>query len=118
MAGREIRESVTVAGRAERARLAGAFVGGVLGPGHPGWDDAALLVSELSGNGVRHSRSIYPGSSAQRTASRCRGRASSSDSRPRARGSACLRGIAVAVMGSWLLRPTASSLSGLICAGS
>ena len=33
MAGLEIRESVTVAGRAERARVARAFVGGMLGPG-------------------------------------------------------------------------------------
>ena len=57
MAGREIRESVTVAGRAERAQVARAFVGGVLGPGHPCGDDAALLVSELFGNSVRHSRS-------------------------------------------------------------
>jgi hypothetical protein len=44
MAGPEIRESVTVA-RAERARVARAFVGGVLGPRHPCGDDAALLVS-------------------------------------------------------------------------
>jgi serine/threonine-protein kinase RsbW len=29
----------------------------VLGPGHPCGDDAALLVSELFGNSVRHSRS-------------------------------------------------------------
>jgi len=57
MAGREIRESVTVAGRAERARVARAFIGGVLGPGHPCGADAALLVSELFGNSVRHSRS-------------------------------------------------------------
>ena len=57
MAGREIRESVTVAGRAERARVARAFVGGLLGPGRPCGDDAALLVSELFGNSVRHSRS-------------------------------------------------------------
>ena len=57
MAGLEIRESVTVAGRAERARVARAFVGGVLGPGHPCGDDAALLVSELFGNSVRHSQS-------------------------------------------------------------
>ncbi len=55
MAGLEIRESVTVAGRAERARVARAFVGGVLGPGHPCGDDAALLVSELFGNSVRYS---------------------------------------------------------------
>ena len=57
MPGLEIRESVTVAGRAERARVARAFVGGVLGPGHPCGDDAVLLVSELFGNSVRHSRS-------------------------------------------------------------
>ena len=57
MAGLEIRESVTVAGRAERARVARMFVGGVLGPGHPHGDDAALLVSELSGKSVRHGRS-------------------------------------------------------------
>jgi len=57
MAGPQIRESVTVAGRAERARVARAFVGGVLGSGHPCGDDAALLVSELFGNSVRHSRS-------------------------------------------------------------
>ena len=52
MAGPQIRESVTVAGRAERARVARAFIGGVLGPGHPCGDDAALLVSELFGNSV------------------------------------------------------------------
>ena len=52
---------MTVAGRAERARVARAFVGGVLGPGHPCGDDAALLVSELSGNSVRPSRSRAAG---------------------------------------------------------
>ena len=57
MAGREIRESVTVAGRAERARVARTFAVGVLGPGHPCGDDAALLVSELFGNSILHSRS-------------------------------------------------------------
>ena len=57
MAGPQIRESVTVAGRAERARVARAFVGGVLGPGHPCGDDAALLVSELFGDSVRRSQS-------------------------------------------------------------
>jgi anti-sigma regulatory factor (Ser/Thr protein kinase) len=46
-----------VAGREERARVARAFAAGVLGPGHPCGDDAALLVSELFGNSVRHSRS-------------------------------------------------------------
>jgi anti-sigma regulatory factor (Ser/Thr protein kinase) len=57
MAGPQIRESATVAGRAERARVARAFAVGVLGPWHPRGDDAALLVSELFGNSVRHSRS-------------------------------------------------------------
>ena len=38
-----VRKSVTLAGRAERARVARAFVGGVLGPGHPCGDDATLL---------------------------------------------------------------------------
>jgi anti-sigma regulatory factor (Ser/Thr protein kinase) len=55
-----VRESVTLAGRAERARLARAFVAGVLGPGRPCVDDAVLLVSELFGNSVRHSASGAP----------------------------------------------------------
>jgi hypothetical protein len=37
-----VRESVSVAGRTERARVVRAFVGAVLGPGHPGGDDAVL----------------------------------------------------------------------------
>jgi anti-sigma regulatory factor (Ser/Thr protein kinase) len=57
MAGLAVRESVTLAGRAERARVARGFVGGVLGAGHPCWDVAVLLVSELFGNSVRHSAS-------------------------------------------------------------
>jgi serine/threonine-protein kinase RsbW len=57
MAGAAVRETVTLAGRAERARVARAFVGGMLGPGHPCRDDAELLVSELFGNSVRYSRS-------------------------------------------------------------
>jgi anti-sigma regulatory factor (Ser/Thr protein kinase) len=61
MAGRTVRESVTLAGRAERARVARAFVGGVLGPGHPCGDVAALLVGELSSNSLRHSGSGAPG---------------------------------------------------------
>ena len=61
MARAAVRESVTVAGRAERARVARAFMAGVLGPGHPCGDDAALLVSELFGNSVRHSGSGAPG---------------------------------------------------------
>lgn len=46
---------------AERARVACAFVGGVLSPGHLRGDDAELLVSELFGNSVRYSRSSGPG---------------------------------------------------------
>jgi anti-sigma regulatory factor (Ser/Thr protein kinase) len=57
MARAAVRESVTVAGLAERARVVRTFVGGVLGPGHPCGDDAGLLVSELFGNSLRYSRS-------------------------------------------------------------
>jgi anti-sigma regulatory factor (Ser/Thr protein kinase) len=61
MAGRTVRETVTLAGRAERARLARAFVEGVLGPGHPCGDVATLLVDELFVNSIRHSGSGAPG---------------------------------------------------------
>jgi anti-sigma regulatory factor (Ser/Thr protein kinase) len=61
MAGRAVRETVTLAGRAERARLARAFVEGVLDPGHPCGDVAALLVDELFVNSIRHSGSGAPG---------------------------------------------------------
>jgi anti-sigma regulatory factor (Ser/Thr protein kinase) len=61
MTGLAVRESVTVAGRAERAHVARAFTVAVLGLGHPCGEDAALLVSELFGNSVRHSRSGAPG---------------------------------------------------------
>ena len=60
MAGAAVRETVTLAGRAERARAARAFVSEVLGPGHPCGDDAELLVSEIFGNSVRHSGSGAP----------------------------------------------------------
>jgi len=46
MTGLAVRESVTLAGRAERARVASTFVGAVLGPGHPCGDIAVLLVSD------------------------------------------------------------------------
>jgi hypothetical protein len=59
--GVAVRETMTLAGRAERVRLARAFVGGALGPGHPCGDDAVLMVSELFGNSVRHSGSGAPG---------------------------------------------------------
>ena len=61
MAGSAFRETVTLAGRAERARVARVFVAGVLGPGHPCGADAELLVSELFGNNIRHSGSSDPG---------------------------------------------------------
>ena len=48
MTGVAVRETVTLAGRAERARAARAFVGAVLGPGHPCGDDAELLVSDAA----------------------------------------------------------------------
>jgi anti-sigma regulatory factor (Ser/Thr protein kinase) len=57
MARVAVRESVTLAGRAERAWVARAFVSEVLGHGHPCGEDAALLVSEVFGNSVRHSGS-------------------------------------------------------------
>jgi anti-sigma regulatory factor (Ser/Thr protein kinase) len=60
MAEAAVRESVTLAGRAERARLARRFVGAVLGSGHPCEDVAVLLVSELFSNSVRHSGSGAP----------------------------------------------------------
>ena len=53
---RAVRESVTMAGRAERARVARVFTAGVLDPGQPCGDDAALLVSCFS-NSIRHSGS-------------------------------------------------------------
>jgi anti-sigma regulatory factor (Ser/Thr protein kinase) len=61
MAGAAVRESVTLAGRAERARAARAFVSEVLGSGHPCRDVAILLVSEVFSNSIRHSRSGDPG---------------------------------------------------------
>jgi len=61
MARAAVRETVTLAGRAERARAARAFVSEVLGPGHPRRDDAVLLVSEVFGNSIRHSGSGAPG---------------------------------------------------------
>jgi hypothetical protein len=48
MGAAAVRESVTLAGRAERARAARAFVSEVLGHGHPCGEDAALLVSEIA----------------------------------------------------------------------
>ena len=59
--GATIWETVTLAGSAERTRVARAFVAAVLDPGYPWADDAVLLVSEIFGNSVRHSRSGAPG---------------------------------------------------------
>jgi anti-sigma regulatory factor (Ser/Thr protein kinase) len=61
MARVAVRESVTLAGRAERARAARTFVSEVLGPGHPCGDVAILLVSEIFSNSVRHSGSAAAG---------------------------------------------------------
>jgi anti-sigma regulatory factor (Ser/Thr protein kinase) len=61
MAGLAVWETATFAERAERARVARAFVTGVLGPGHPCGADAELLVSELFRNSIRHSGSSGPG---------------------------------------------------------
>jgi anti-sigma regulatory factor (Ser/Thr protein kinase) len=58
---RVVRETVTLAGRAERARVARAFIVGLLGPGHPCGDAAALLVGELFVNSIRHGGSGAPG---------------------------------------------------------
>jgi anti-sigma regulatory factor (Ser/Thr protein kinase) len=56
-----VRETMTLAGRADRAWVARAFVDGVLGPGHPRGDIATLLVDELFANSIRHSGSGAPG---------------------------------------------------------
>jgi anti-sigma regulatory factor (Ser/Thr protein kinase) len=56
-----VREAMTLAGRAERARVARAFVDGVLGTGHPCGDVATLLVDELFANSIWHSASAAPG---------------------------------------------------------
>jgi hypothetical protein len=61
MAEAAVQVSVTVAGWAERARVARPVTAGVTGPGHPCGADAALLVSELSGSWLRHSRPGVPG---------------------------------------------------------
>jgi anti-sigma regulatory factor (Ser/Thr protein kinase) len=73
MAGATVRESVSVAGRGERARVVRAFVGAVLGPGHPCGEDAILLVSELFGNSVRYSHSDLPGETVTVTVTACAG---------------------------------------------
>jgi anti-sigma regulatory factor (Ser/Thr protein kinase) len=61
MTGATVRESVKVAGLAERVRVVRSFVGAVLGPGHPCGDEAVLLASELFTNSLRHSSSGLPG---------------------------------------------------------
>jgi hypothetical protein len=54
-------DSCGAGGRAERARVARAFVDGVLGPGHPCGDVATLLVDELFVNSILHSGSAARG---------------------------------------------------------
>jgi len=54
-------ESLTISGRAERVRVARAFVAEILGAGHPWTDTAVLLVGELVANSVQHSDSSLPG---------------------------------------------------------
>jgi anti-sigma regulatory factor (Ser/Thr protein kinase) len=61
MAEAAVRDSITLAGRAERARATRGFAGEVLGPGHPCADAAVPLVSELFSNSLRHSESGAPG---------------------------------------------------------
>ena len=61
MARVAVRESVTLAGRAERARAARAFVAGVLGSGHPCGRRGYLAGQRVFGNSIRHSRSGAPG---------------------------------------------------------
>jgi anti-sigma regulatory factor (Ser/Thr protein kinase) len=73
MTGATVRESVKVAGLAERTRIVRLFVGAVLGPGHPCEDDAVLLASELFGNSLRHSSSGLPGETVTVTVTVCVG---------------------------------------------
>jgi anti-sigma regulatory factor (Ser/Thr protein kinase) len=73
MARAVVRDSLRVAGRGERARAVRAFVGAVLGPGHPCGDDAVLLVNELFGNSLRHSSSGRPGEMVTVTVTACPG---------------------------------------------
>jgi anti-sigma regulatory factor (Ser/Thr protein kinase) len=61
MAGVAAGESVTIARRPERVAVARAFAAAVLGRQHPAGETAALLVSELVTNSVRHSASGLPG---------------------------------------------------------
>jgi anti-sigma regulatory factor (Ser/Thr protein kinase) len=69
MAQAAVRESVTVAGRAERARVAREFVRALLGPGNQCGDAAVLLADELFGNSVQHSGSAAPGETVKVTIS-------------------------------------------------
>jgi hypothetical protein len=49
-----VRDSVTIKALAEQVGVARAFVGGLLGAGHPCCDVAVLLASELVTNSVLH----------------------------------------------------------------
>ena len=52
---------LVIGGRPEQVRVARAFVGQVLGIGHPGTERATLLTSELVTNSVNHSDSRLEG---------------------------------------------------------
>lgn len=61
MSAAAVFQSVTVPAVPEQARVARAFVTGVLGKSHVRVDLALLLASELVANSVRHSGSAVPG---------------------------------------------------------
>jgi anti-sigma regulatory factor (Ser/Thr protein kinase) len=56
-----VRASLTVPGRPEQVAAARTFVADTLGPGNPHVEIAALLVSELVTNSLRHSDSALDG---------------------------------------------------------
>lgn len=56
-----VRGSLTVPGQPEQVAAARAFVADALGPGNPCVEVAALLVSELVTNSLRHSSSARAG---------------------------------------------------------
>jgi anti-sigma regulatory factor (Ser/Thr protein kinase) len=52
---------LVICGRPEQVSVARAFIGQVLGAGHPGTERVALLTSELVTNSVNHSDSRHDG---------------------------------------------------------
>ena len=81
MGGTGVRESMTIEALAEQVGVARAFIGGLLGAGHPCCDVAVLLASELVTNSVRHSGSAVAGRrvTVSVTASGCRVRVEVAD---------------------------------------